>query len=302
MSNISQFNGSSNNRRIRYALYGPAGPVLWTTPSTIEVNEVLVVCVGGGGAGGAGGLQGTYPAPPQPAVVATGAGGGGGGSGAIVGYTYPVSAGTVISLTAGGTSGTSSANNPGPAPIPISASGGSSGSAGANGGPTNTGFSGGAAGAGGAATIPAPALTGNSFSAAGVAGRPGANGRSFPTIANPGIAYSAWSATGGSGGAGGIHYSFMNMLGITYSLTTNNGARYEANAGTATSVPWGPTPGAPAGSMYVTPWLVHDQQAGVTEVGVGGGGGAGGSWSQSLNNPSAISASSGSVGAVFILY
>lgn len=305
MSNISQFNGSSNDRRIRYALYGPAGPVIWTAPSTIRVNEVLVVCVGGGGAGGSGSATGiTNSTPTGQFAQSTGVGGGGGGSGAIVGYTYPVSAGTQISLTAGGTSGTSSANNPGPAPIPISAAGGSSGTNGTAQNPGNgqsAALSGGAGGSGGAATIPAPGLTGNAFSAAGIAGLPGQAGRTvfFPNN-NPSDPFrNYWAATGGAGGAGGRHDVLMNMLGITYSLNTGRGASYEGPGGTAlTQTVPGPNPS----TNIINPWQVHNQEVGITDIGVGGGGGAGAFYAGGITNPNPIAAGPGSVGAVFILY
>lgn len=111
MSNITQFfntTGSNGGRTKREHFVGPAS-VTWTAPPT--TTEVEVHCWGGGGSG----------------VNYNGGGGGGG----YVRHIYPVVAGNILSITVGGTAGTSSVSCPSQSPTsPISASGGSSSSAG----------------------------------------------------------------------------------------------------------------------------------------------------------------------------
>lgn len=186
MSNVTQFfpgGAGGGARQIRYALTGPATQT-WTAPPSISVSEVLVICVGGGGNGA---QSGNCPFSPGSSSS------GGGGSGAIAGYLYPVVAGTTISLTAGGVGGTSSANNPGPSPVPISATGGSAGSQGAGCDASNPGVG----GAGGVASTPGVA---NSIS---IGGQPGTRG-----------SYSQGAL--GSGGAGGIITNALSAFGINF--------------------------------------------------------------------------------------
>lgn len=147
MSNVTQFGSSSGgggggigggafNRREIYV--GPLSTT-WTAGSDgiVEVN-----CWGGGGNGGGG----TAPRA-----------GGGGGGGGYVRYIYDMSAGDQLSITVGGSGGTSSVSSPTQSPTsPISATGGSAGGATSpSPDPLNSPVPGGAGGVG-SGTVPTP--------------------------------------------------------------------------------------------------------------------------------------------------
>jgi hypothetical protein len=143
MSNITQFSsggsgGTTFNRR--EIIVGPVSTT-WTAGSTgiVEVN-----CWGGGGNGGGGNA-------PQA--------GGGGGGGGYVRYIYDLTAGDQLSITVGGSGGTSSVSCPTQSPTsPISATGGSAGgNTSPNPNPTTSPVPGGAGGTG-SGTVPAPRI------------------------------------------------------------------------------------------------------------------------------------------------
>lgn len=279
MSNISQFLANPA-RQVRYLLSGigaGASTAVWTAPSTITTNEVLVVCVGGGGAGGAGNA-GT-PGISFGSAPLSGGGGGGGGSGAIAGYVYTVGAGTTISLTAGGTGGTSSANNQGPTPVPISATGGSAGGTGSFAYYSSTGGSG---GSGGSATIPGPASVNNAFSISGMPGVPGDSG-SASLQSSPYIG----AIAGGAGGAGGVNDGLLSFFNIN--INQVSGQR---------SLGGSPNPTMVSSPSSVALGSRNPSTNGL--IGCGGGGGCGGDFA--IASSLGGSPSPGSFGAVFVIY
>jgi hypothetical protein len=182
MSNITQFfpggagggGGTTFNRRQIFV--GPLSTT-WTAAadSVVEVN-----CWGGGGNGGGGG------APRS---------GGGGGGGGYVRYIYNLTAGDGLSITVGGSGGTSSVSCPTQSPTsPISATGGSAGASAATPpiSPVGNDIPGGAGGVG-SGTVPAP-RTAYLLTRTGGAGSKGVYADAYP--------YSY----GGGGGSAGSEY------------------------------------------------------------------------------------------------